>query len=387
MRVLYVANFSSQSGYAIQSRLFVPRLRALGHEVVVFELSNGAGLPRMTTDGIQILPTHLDPLGSDMILDHYRAMRADAALTLCDAWGFRPDVMGQLNWFPLTPIDHQPAPPGVVNALRAAVTPIAISQYGVQMLRNAGFDPLYLPHGIDPQVWQPGDKAEARRALGIDDGMFYVAFVGVNDSSPSRKGIPELLMAWSIFAPKHPNARLYLHTSEVGNLPVNSASGGVNIPLLIKTIGINPSSIIMVDQYRYKTGIPASELATIARASDVLIQPSRGEGFGLPALEFQRVGCPVIVSNFAASTELCFSGWLLEGEPEASWQGAFVQKPGVAAIVEALEAAYAERDNPARRQRAIDGAREYDIDTVISRHAVPVLRTMGETLLERWKAA
>ena len=63
-----------------------------------------------------------------------------------------------------------------------------MSQYGVEQMQQAGFDPYYVPHGVDPQVWYPQDKAKARHTLNIAQDSFFVAFVGVNDSIPSRKG-------------------------------------------------------------------------------------------------------------------------------------------------------------------------------------------------------
>src|SRR5690606_8385479 len=157
---------------------------------------------------------------------------------------------------------------------------------------------------------------------------FLVSFVGVNDSVPSRKGLFELLSAWSIFSPVHPSAKLYLHTSEHGNLPINNV-GGVRLDEIIRTLAINPKSIILADQYEYRTGISQRDLALMANASNVLVLPTKGEGFGLPLIEFQRCGCPVITTNFAAGAELCASGWYIEGEPDWTWQSAVNMKPGI----------------------------------------------------------
>lgn len=380
MRVLWTGNYSSQSGYSLQGRLFVPRIQQLGHEVVVFELSNGQRLPQII-DGVKIVPTALDPLGSDIMLAHAQQSGAHAVISLIDAWGMNRDVMSRLQWFPLTPVDTRPVAPHVVESLKGAKRPIAISQYGVSELRKVGFDPFYWPHAVDPAVWYLRDKDEARRALKLRDDLFLVSFVGVNDSTPSRKGIPEMLMAWQIFSASHPDALLYLHTAEHGNLAINSM-GGVKIDVLMQTFGIDPKTVQIVDQYRYRTGIPASELANVAGASDVLLLPTRGEGFGLPLLEFQRAGCPVITTDTCTGPELCFSGWLISSEPEWSWQDAVVSKPGVVSIVEALEAAYDDRDNPARRARAVEGAREYDIDRVMSQYVAPVLRLIAEDVLD-----
>lgn len=274
----------------------------------------------------------------------------------------------------------------MVEALKASRRPIAISQYGVKALRDVGFSPLYWPHGVNPDVWYPRDKGAARERVGIARERFLVSFVGVNDSTPSRKGIPELLMAWQIFSSQHPDALLYLHTATHGNLPV-AQNGGVRIDILMKTLGIDPNTVKIVDQYRYRSGIPHAELADVAAASDVLVLPTRGEGFGLPLIEFQRVGTPVITTHCCTGPELCFGGWLIEGEAEWNWQDCIVIKPGIVSIVECLEAALEDRDDPERRAMAIQGAREYDADGVFARYGVPVLNTIAEAVLDSIRVA
>lgn len=381
MNILWVSNYSSHSGYANQARLFVPRLKQVGHKIAVFEIASSQGVPH-EIGGIQVIPTHLDPLGGDILLDHVRHLHADIVITLIDAWAMRNHVMDECNWFPLVPIDHMPIPPAVATALKSARLPIAISQFGQQQLKNAGFDSYYVPHGVDPTVWYPQDKRQAKQNIGVKPDAFMASFVGVNDSIPSRKGIPELLTAWSIFSQAHPDAGLYMHTSQQGNLP-QSATGGVRIDLLLETFGINPDTVKFVDQYRYKTGMPARELAYIASASDVLVLPTRGEGFGLPLIEFQRCGCPVITTDFGAGAELCASGWLVEYEPDWGWQSAIAAKPSVTSLVERLEEAYGERNNPARRKEAEHFASQYDIDKVMSRYMIPTIRSIGEVLLDR----
>lgn len=380
MRILWASNYSSQSGYSIQSRLFVPRIQRAGHHVSVFELSNGMRMPSLR-DGVKILPTVLDPLGSDIMIDHYQRENAHCVITLIDAWGMSTEVMKQLNWFPYAPVDTYPVAPAVVNAVHHAKAVIAMSRYGEQQFRNAGFDTVYMPHGIDPDIWHPGDKAKARESIGIPANKFMVSFVGVNDSVPSRKGIPELLWAWAKFSEQHSDAVLYLHTTQRGRLALGNTQG-VDIPHLIRILDINPDSIKIADQYEINTAIPPQRMATIARAADVLLLPTRGEGFGIPVLEYAAVGTPAIVTNFATSPELCFDGWLLEYEPEWSWQNAWVAKPGMAHIVECLEAAYSDRDNPRRRQACIEGAKAYHIDHVFSTYTLPALQKIAEYTLD-----
>lgn len=380
MKLLWASNYSSQSGYSIQSRLFVPRIKQSGHEVFVFELANGTRLPSMR-EGIEILPTGLDPLGGDMFYNHVTRKNIHAVISLIDAWGLNKDIMKQFNWFPYTPIDTFPAAPAVLASVKEAKAAIAMSHYGEEQLKKAGINTLYMPHAIDPTIWHPMDKAKARQAIGIAENKFFVSFVGVNDSNPSRKGIPEMLMAWQIFSTKHPDAILYLHTTKHGRL-ILGATQGVDIPRMIEAFHINPDSIKYADEYALQTGFPTQQMATIAAAADVLLLPTRGEGFGLPVLEYAAVGTPAIVTDFASSPELCFDGWLLEYEPEWSWQNAIVAKPGIASIVDKLEAAYADRNNPRRTQACIEGAREYHVDYVFAKYTMPVLKYISEYILD-----
>lgn len=348
--------------------------------MVVTELANGQRLPA-NRDGIRILPTFLDPLGGDSLGVHYQREAADCIISLIDVWGLNSGVMQQLNWFPYTPIDTRPVAPHVYNALQHCKVPIAMSRYGETEIRKCGLDCFYMPHAIDPAIWHPRDKQQCRAKLGIDPHVFFVSFVGVNDSSPSRKGIPELLAAWQIFSDRHPDSQLYLHTTRMGNKPLSN-QGGVNLDAILTATPIDPMSLRFADEYLLRTAFSAENMAAIAAAADVLILPTRGEGFGLPVLEYARVGTPAIVTDVASSTELCFDGWLLEYEPEWSWQDAWVAKPGIASIVDNLEAAYADRNNPRRKANCIEGARDYDIDIVFPQYAIPLLQRLSEYVLD-----
>lgn len=391
MKILAPSNFTTNSGYAFQMRMLAERIPSLGHELVVMDIRGGSGAATAQVGPITVLPTALDPIGNDIIVDHFRRSGAHVCISLVDVWGFNPDVISQIPLYPMTPIDHTPVTPAVANSLKAAKGVIALSRFGQAELRRIGIEALYMPHGLDPTVWHPALDATAIRAarkrVGISEDVFLVSFVGVNDSNPSRKGIPELLAAWAMFHRSHPDTLLYMHTTSHGNIPVAGPKNGVDIDQIISTFSIDPKSVVFPDQYRLRTGIPNGELADIARASDVFVLPTRGEGFGIPLIEFQHAGCPVITTDFAAGTELCGSGWLIEYETSWSWQNSTYATPGVASIVERLEQAYSERGNMAHRRQAAEFAREYEIDYVFSKYVAPCLTQIAEAVVLNTRVA
>lgn len=363
------------------ARLFAPRMQELGHKVTWIDIRNGGG-STVQVGNITLLPTGLDAIGNDIIAEHFRNSRADILYSLIDVWAFAHEVMAQTNWVAHTPIDHSPVPPAVAESLKVAKMVIAMTRFGQKELERIGIAAEYWPLAVDPAVWHPGDRQEARSKLfpALDDN-FILAFVGVNDSNPSRKGIPELLAAWAMFLRGHPDAKLYLHTTSHGNIPLAGPRNGVDIPQIVKTFGIDEKSIIMPDQYRMRTGIPAAELAAIANAADALILPSRGEGFGLPLIEAQRAGCPVITTDAAGGAELCASGWKIDYEVSWSPQNSTYANPGISSILANIEKAYAEKDNPFYRRQAVEFAREYEVDYVMQRWAAPLLTKITEELL------
>lgn len=384
MRILWASNLSVRSAYAFQAQMVIPRIQKMGHFVTGFDIRNGGGSTMQIGD-MTVLPAFHDALGNDSLPLHFQRSKSDVVITLVDVWGLGANMTQHMPWFPITPIDHAPVPPAVRESLKTARGVIALSRFGQDELRKIGIDSWYMPHGVDPAVFYPAltadEQSAARVRMGLPADKFIVSFCGVNDSNPSRKGIFELLAAWSMFHATHRDSVLYMHTSPLGNIPLAGTKNGVDIDAIIGTLGIDPRSIILPDQYRLKTGIPATELADIMRGSDAFILPSRGEGFGVPLIEAQACGTPVITTNVAAGAELCASGWLIEGEDDWSWMNAIVLKPGIASINENLNLAYTAKGDLAYRRQAAEFARGYYIDFVAQKYLAPTLEQIAQTVI------
>jgi len=186
---------------------------------------------------------------------------------------------------------------------------------------------------------------------------------------PNRKSFGQNLLAFSMFAKKHPDAILYLHTEQYG------AMGGIDLTKLLAAVGVPEGQYKFVDQFAYRNQIPDQVLAALYSSADVLLSVSMGEGFGIPVIEAQACGTPVIVSDWTAQPELCGDGWVVASQPD--WdpmQDSWFCTPLVSEIVNALEQAYSRGGG--HSDKAVEWAQEYSADRVFDEHWRPLLEAL-----------
>ena len=358
-----------KTGYGTQTGLFAKRLRdQLGHDVAISTWTMRGGM--MEYDGLPIYPGAQDGYGNDVVGMHARHFNAELVVTLTDSWVFKPLAMKGIPWVAWTPIDHDPVPPGVSFALKNGYgVPVAYSRFGVEKMTEAGLAPLYAPHGCHEDYFVHVSKKAARKALGLPQDAFIVGMVGVNQGAPNRKSYPQSLEAFSKFKKKRPDAFLYMHTRLVSGM-------GLNLEKLIEHLGIEAGSYKVPRPYDLLLGEPESHLNLVYSAMDVFLCPNMGEGFGVPIIEAQASGVPIVGTNFSTMPELCFFGELIEGIPYYTNQSSYQRIPTVQAIVRGLEKVYdydreTLRKGSARARRGIK--RGYHPDTVTTEHWGPVL--------------
>jgi glycosyltransferase involved in cell wall biosynthesis len=271
-----------------------------------------------------------------------------------------------------------PVPPKVLSRLQKPnITPISVTRFGQEQIEHHDIASPYIPMAIDTKTYRPtftfdngSTSLSGRQLMGLDEDVFVVGLINANKGVvPSRKAWGENILAFSIFAEKHPDARLYLHTERHGN------HGGINLDVLIKAVGLQPEQYKFVNQYAFHSYIPNEAMAALYTATDVLLASTLGEGFGLTVLEAQSCGTPVIVNNFSAQPELVGDGWLTEGQP---WwdptQMAWFNTPNVPSIVDSLEQSYAR--GRGRSEKAAEHAASYDADVVWAKYWRPYLDSL-----------
>jgi glycosyltransferase involved in cell wall biosynthesis len=370
------------TGYGQQTAMFGPRIRDAGHDVT-FSACWGLGGARLEWEGMPVYPS--DDKWGNRTLNAIARIVGDGepcqVITLLDVWPLTANFTG-LDIATWVPIDHAPVPPnvGAFYERNPHATPIAMSRFGERMLRDAGLDPLYVPHGIDTNVFRPrfGPKSahlgKTRKKMNLPEDAFVVGMVANNQgTAPPRKAFPQVFMAFSMLVKEHPNAYLYLHTELTGH------KDGINLGELANACGIPPDRVKCTNPMAYEFGIEPDMMSLLYSAFDVLACPSYGEGFGIPIVESQACGTPVIVTDATAMTELCGSGWLVGGDP---WydpsQGAFFTCPSVMELHAAMEAAYQSRGDQAAREKAREFALGYDADRVMETYWLPVLAALEQ---------
>ena len=111
-------------------------------------------------------------------------------ITLFDIWPFADDFGLQVAetgvpWMPIVPVDCEPIHEYTVNVLKHASHPTAMSKFGLKQMKNVGLKPLYLPHGVDTEIFKPMTK---NKDLIRAAGKFVVGVVGTNREVFNRKG-------------------------------------------------------------------------------------------------------------------------------------------------------------------------------------------------------
>jgi len=379
MRILWHgAHPDMPTGYANQARAWTTRLADDGHDVA---LSTLAGVEQMftawKTPRGAVLPvyphTPYEQNGLDVLGSHYKHFDADLLITMTCSWIFAEHAELFRDWrtIMITPVDIQGMSGRDYEAITAAAaTPAAVCRWGERQMRTRDLDPLYLPHGVETSIFRPPANRARLRADAGYDGKFVIGINAMNHER-QRKNYDEAFGAFAAFRAEHPDTVLALHTIAI--LPE-----GLNLPAMAREWGIF-DAIVWSPQYQLAIGaISQAELADWYGALDVLLMLGN-EGFGLPTVEAQACGTPVIAGDWCTGPELAAeTGWLVEGQPSwNNWHGKHWYTPLISSATDALEQALT-GTGPERRHACRQFALGWDADRLWSEHWVPAFKALAD---------
>jgi len=207
-----------------------PRIRDLGHDVAL-SVYYGLQGAQMDWRGMRCYPGYSANYGSDVLVSHAlshfgvdgassvaEAVSGGVIITLGDVWTFEIPVLNQMCVASWVPVDHLQVPAMTRGWFRVSgAVPVAMSRFGEKALTDAGYEPLYVPHGIDTSVFCPGDRAEARERTGIPEEAFVVGMVANNiGKDGNRKAFAEQIRAFAMLLPRINDTMPWIVSAGIG---------------------------------------------------------------------------------------------------------------------------------------------------------------------------
>lgn len=391
MRIGWTSNAPwAPTGYGVQTQEVVPKLIEHGHQVAIMA-NYGLSGATINFNNLPVMGSGMDAYSNDLtpsqILSWVSQDKNEAGLgiSLYDVWVYTSPAWDDVPMLSWTPIDHEVVPDGVLQWFKrigAGKWALAMSNFGKDQLLQAGVEPervFYAPHSFNGKIFKPS-KTNIRSKMSIPQDAHLTMINSANKGiTPIRKCWPEMIEAWCRFAEKRTDAYLYIHTEFFG------LAQGVKIGRLLETFNAPADRVKVVPQFDYRQGIPQNIIAELYSTSDVLLMTSRGEGFGVPAIEAQACGIPIIVTDWTAQKELVGSGWKVDGQRE--WdelQTGWWKVPSIDGIINALEESYGAKGSKEWSRKLFDDAinfsKQYETDYVYDTHWSPVLRRVEEEI-------
>jgi len=367
--------------------LFGTRLAAAGHPIGVISNFGHQGAP-INWLNLQVFGNSFHPYCMDIMHMHSEIFKADAMVTMLDLQVMEVEALQGTKWIAWFPVDHVTIPQFIFEKVKQANFRITMSQHASREMDKTGLDYYYVPCGVDTKIYKPLPMQESREVQQLPKDKFIVGMVAMNKGNPSRKAFHQNIMAFAALQKKHKDCVLYLHTTDG-----TRGADMVNLVEYCKALGLKhgyayhesakEADVIFADQYGLTMGYDPAMMAQLYSSMDVHLLVTCGEGFGIPIIEAQACGTPVIVGSWTSMPELCFSGWKVpvEGtEPYFTPLMAFQMWPRTSAIAEQLDNAYRMRGNQDYRKRAKEGAQAYDADRIVEKYWLPVLTDIESKL-------
>lgn len=381
-KLLIIGDFAAATGFANVCEPLAAELLERGWDIAVLAVQY-QGDPHPLQRRYRLYPalTGGDLLGLARVAAVARVERPDVILivndppVVCDyleALGQdAPPVVAYM------PVDAPGMNPSLLEGLNQLGHAIAYTAFGARELQAAGYTgPLSIvPHGVDVELFQPGDQAAARARAGLDPDCFAVLVV---DRNQPRKRLDIAFAAFARFAREVPTARLIYHGA------LNDV--GWDLPDLARQHGISDQFTVTARHMSALRGLPRAQLPTIYQLADVKLSTAMGEGWGLTTMEAMACGAPCIALDCAAIGEWAAgAAYLVRPDEELThtYAGGLNTRGAIARVGDVAEALFLLHDDAAmradlgRRGRALVSEDRFRWPTITSQFD-QVLRQVAE---------
>jgi len=193
------------------------------------------------------------------------------------------------------------------NKLKAFSHIVSLSPSDTELLKDTMHNKeiVFILHIIELNYMFKG-KQFLREKYNVPKDAFVVLINAGNYDYQNRKSFDTSIFAFEKLVEKIPNSFLYIRTFNISNITdtkYKNTKDFMDIRDIMKYVNISSDQYIIEEKIRIY-----NEILEIMEMSDVLLQGSKSEGFGVPVLEAQVLGVPVVTNKFGAMGDYTFYG-------------------------------------------------------------------------------
>jgi len=370
------------TGYGVVTKNVTKILKALGYKVVILANWGRKGFVG-NYEGIPVFPGGNSPFAEDKAALLIQRLKIPMMIGLLDIWAapILPDLVSKIGsrYVSYSPVDCLPIPESIEIPSKKSWRVLSMTKITQEEFEKVGVKSTLVEHGVNTELFRPLEDEERKKILiagGFKGEEFIFGSVGANKGL--RKNFPDLFEAFRLFLDNNPdakNALLYIHSPP-------DVQGGVSLTHLKKIWNLE-DKVVFTDEFSQYRGLTEQEMAVLFNIFDVFVLPTMGEGFGLPIIEAQACGTPVIATKCTSIPELVLDhGW------QVPWIRHFYNPIGayhflidVNKLAEAMGEAYND-DNKRKKYGTVSRAfsLQYDWKKIVTNKWVPFLETCKEEI-------
>lgn len=311
------------TGYGICCKSLIKILIKLNYEVIVqASYGNSSFISEIIIEGktVKILPVlNSKKYGSDVIIQNIKEHKPWKIIQLFDL--FAIGNMEQINKLcpviSLLMIDSSPYQSINNHSLQHITSPVCVVKNAIKEIKIPTKNPpKYCPLPISANYYME-DRNKSREyfnnniykgdnKVNKNDILITVVSNNCGDGISARKNILNIIRAWSKINKELPNSKLYLHMDVTGFY-----SGGIDIGQFIKNnidkkdVDLYFKNVMYPNPLKYsQSKYTQDDMRYIYSASNIYLNPSLSEGFGMPLAESMSCGTIPLATNFLATKEL-----------------------------------------------------------------------------------
>lgn len=174
------------------------------------------------------------------------------------------------------------------------------SNYGLKVLSKYNYKATKINHIVEKKNIK---HIDIRKLLNINVDDFVCLIVARNDTINDRKSYKQHLIAFKLFLDELPDSeknkcKLLIHNN------TNNYDKPININEIIEILNLKNNVIYTFSKNIYTN----NDIISLYDTCDLLLFASKCEGFGLPCIEAQLYGKPVITNNTTSLKEITYNG-------------------------------------------------------------------------------